>query len=96
MNISRIKTLLAAFFAGIAASFAAVFLFERRRKVDGRETGKAAEDKRRREIEETDSSVLAASSGNADELCGAKDAIKEDTARRIRDRIKAELHRGGA
>lgn len=92
MNISRIKTLLAAFFAGIAASFAAVFLFERRRKADGKE----AEDKRRKEIEETDSSALAASSGNADVLSRTKTGIKEDTASRVRDRIKAELHSGGA
>ena len=92
MNTSRIKTLLAAFFAGIAATFAAVFLFERRRKADGKE----AEDKRRQEIEETDSSALAASSGNADVLSRTKTGIKEDTARRIRDRVKAELHRGGA
>ena len=96
MNINKIKAICAAFFAGIAASFAAVFLFDRRRKVDGRDTGKEAEDKRRREIEETDSTTLAASSGNADELFRAKDAIKEDTARRVRDRVKAELHSGGA
>ena len=91
MNISRIKTLLAAFFAGIAATFAAVFLFERRRKADGKE----AEDARRREIEKTDGSALAASSGNADVLSRTKDTIKKDTARRIRDRVKAELHSGG-
>ena len=92
MNISRIKTLLAAFFAGIAATFAAMFLFERRRKADGKE----AEDARRREIEKTDGSVLTASSGNADVLSRTKTGIKEDTASRVRDRIKAELHSGGA
>ena len=91
MNISRIKTVCAAFFAGIAASFAAVFLFERRRKADGKE----AEDKRRREIEKTDGSALAASSGNAGVLSRTKDTIKKDTVSRIRDRVKAELHRGG-